>query len=98
MIMFVRLSDQLGRSILDGLKSGDVAVEKDDLQTVQICCLRVRALSKTIPRLHADGVGSMLASPILISARVGVLRNFEWIGRNLVLSPFRFDKSRGIQC
>ena len=54
-------------------------------------------MSKTTPIFLADGVGSMFALPICIGARDGVLRTFEWIGRNSVLSLMSFNLFRGIQ-
>ena len=64
--------------------------KKDDLQTVEIWDSRVRALSKTTPRFQVDRAGLMLALPIWMLARGGVLRNLEWIGRNSVLSSLSF--------
>ncbi len=42
--------------------------------------LRVRALSKTMPRLWAEGVRSIFALLIWIGAGGGDFSNLEWIG------------------
>ena len=47
-------------------------------------------------RFQADRAGSMFVLLIWMLARGGVLRNFEWIGRNSVLSSLTFKELRGI--
>ena len=51
------------------------------MQTEVIWGLRVRELSKTMPRLQAEGVGLILVSPIWIRAMGRDLSIVEWIGR-----------------
>ena len=89
------LSSLKGEMFLNKADSSDMEIA--DLHTVLMWSLRVRALSKTIPRCLAEKVGSTLTLPIWMGVSRVDLGNLEWMGRNSVLLSFSLSEFRCIQ-